>query len=25
MEFVIFTLYAMQSDYCNIQRVYDQR
>jgi len=25
MEFVIFTLYVMQSDYCNIQRVYDQR
>jgi hypothetical protein len=25
MEFVIFALFPMQLDYCNIQRVYDQR
>jgi hypothetical protein len=25
MEFVIFSLFAMHLDYCNIQRVYDQR
>ena len=24
MEFVIFSLFAMHLDYCNIQRVYDQ-
>jgi hypothetical protein len=24
MEFVIFSLFAMDLDYCNIQRVYDQ-
>jgi len=25
IEFVIFSLFAMQLEYCNIQRVYDQR